>query len=37
MAKLRVFSKNGGKLREIKWYKNNNNNKGYKLTKKEIK
>ncbi|AEM79543.1 LOW QUALITY PROTEIN: hypothetical protein Thewi_2195 [Thermoanaerobacter wiegelii Rt8.B1] len=38
MAKLRVFSKNGGDLREIEWGKKENINEGsYKLTKKQIK
>jgi len=38
MAKLRVFSKNGGDLREIEWGKKKNINAGsYKLTKKQIK
>ncbi|AAM23594.1 hypothetical protein M2349_002062 [Caldanaerobacter subterraneus subsp. tengcongensis MB4] len=38
MAKLRVFSKNGGDLREVEWGKKKNINAGsYKLTKKQIK
>ncbi|TCO60051.1 uncharacterized protein UPF0236 [Caldanaerobacter subterraneus] len=38
MAKLRVFSKNGGDLREAEWSKKKNINAGsYKLTKKQIK
>jgi len=38
MAKLRVFSKNGGDLREVEWGKRKNINEGsYKLTKKQIK
>jgi len=38
MAKLRVFSKNGGDLREVEWDKKKNINAGsYKLTKKQIK
>ncbi len=38
MAKLRVFKKNGGNLREVEWRKKRkNNNEGYKLTKKQIK
>jgi len=38
MAKLRVFSKNGGDLREVEWGKKKNINEGsYKLTKKQIK
>ncbi|SHF23727.1 Uncharacterised protein family (UPF0236) [Thermoanaerobacter uzonensis DSM 18761] len=38
MAKLRVFSKNGGDLREIEWGKRENiNAESYKLTKKQIK
>jgi len=38
MAKLRVFSKNGGDLREAEWGKKKNINAGsYKLTKKQIK
>jgi hypothetical protein len=38
MAKLRVFSKNGGDLKEVEWGKRKNINAGsYKLTKKQIK
>ncbi|AIS51260.1 hypothetical protein TKV_c22940 [Thermoanaerobacter kivui] len=38
MAKLRVFSKNGGDLREAEWGKKKNINAGsYNLTKKQIK
>ncbi|AIS51819.1 hypothetical protein TKV_c06330 [Thermoanaerobacter kivui] len=38
MAKLRVFSKNGGNLREIeRRNKRKNTNGGYKLTKKQMK